>query len=507
MKTLDEILYEVLLFNVVERRALLLIPDKSPTQVYRTINHAIDMHYIREKTTVFYRNRKRYQYSFLTLTTEGIKYIISNEKMIDQYEWLNNIVFKSGKITILNTTDSSYSTKKSIQKYISLTTSAIFAKYCGAEVHPMYLDLLDYDSLQVIPSENGFTWASDSSIEDPLDDDPTDNDTADTENPELNKAVSENNETQIVADSPVKKKKRIAVNPLSKIIISAYKADKEYGSSKDYEKPNHLIYLNAIELKHIAVNALSSKYQEKPDPDLLTSIADVRRGRASGILRGPDKLIMMYVETSYGMQWSDRLLKGDMDARSQYIKHLKSQGIMSINEHFIEACLLVRNTEELIKNFYENINTKRKKDEDTDESESNKSNNKSSNNKPPTYDRIYVIPVNMDGVKHLKWLGTLDVQGHETENHDKLALPREKGGYGYEHLDKRIKDAGATIRLFDPNDEIPVFYGGLMDMKMLYNIRDAYTANKDLKLKVLCYKWQEEYYKALFPTIITVCNE
>ena len=492
MKTLDEVLYELLLFNILERRALLLRSDKTRGQIYKAIGDAIKDHYIREKTTVYYRDRKRYQYSFLSITTEGIRYILSNEKMHQEHEWLDNISFKPGKISILNTPDSNYSTKKSIQKYISLTTSALFAMRCGADVHPMYIDLLDYDSLEVIPTEEGFTWKTNSLIDEVVEEDAEDN----SSDPDVISSSS-SDETQIVTESPVKKIKRNTANPLSKIIISAYKADREYGSGRDYSNNVQLFYLNSIELKHIAVNGMKLAYESKPDKDLINSIADVRRGRCSGILRGPEKVIMMYVETSYRMQWNNRLLKGDMDARSQYIRHLKSHGIMSINENFLEACLLVRNTEEFVKNFYDNSNSKDNNTyhDTTDESIIIK------------YDRIYVIPINMDGVNYLKWLGTLDIQGHEAQTYDLCTMSTDKGGLGYEHLSKRIDGAGATIRLFDPNDKIPVFYGGLMDMNMLYNIRDAYTANPDLKLKVLCYRWQEEYYKALFPTIITVCNE
>ena len=522
MKTIDEVLYELLLFNALERKALLLSPNRTNPQIYRAITDAIKKKYVREKTSIYYRERKRFQYSFLTLTSAGIRYILSNEEMLDEYEWLNFILFKSGRIAILNVIDSNYSTKKSMQKYISLTTSAMLAKRCGADVHPMYLDLLDYDSLNVVPTEEGFKWTTDSMSEDDYEEEDDSEEETD-----LEEEVGEEdaNDSENSSDSskktPAKIKRKPAANPLSKIVISAYKADREYGSGRGTRSKNQLIYLNAIEVKHIAINSLYLSLINNKNgntEETMSAVADVRRGRFSGIMQSQEKLLMMYVEPSYGMKWSKRFFKADKDALSQYIKHLKSKGTLTINGNFIEGCLLVRNAEEFAKNFCERLIKVEEKFEDPEATDKKGKKKKPEKEIPEKeknpenelghgFDRFYLIPINMDGVNQLKWLSTLDVQGYESQMLDWCTRSVEEGGGGYVHLKVRVEGAGSALRLSDPSDGIPVFQGELMDIGKMYSIKAAYEINPDLKVKVLCYPWQEEYYKAIFPNIITVANE
>ena len=209
------------------------------------------------------------------------------------------------------------------------------------------------------------------------------------------------------------------------------------------------------------------------------SVKDGSSGRYSGVIDSQLKSILLYVAPVYGMSWTTWLVQREVASYSVWTK-LKSIAEQSLIRHNGRCAALIVDNARRFAELYKN----------TDEARIDK---KCSFGDP--FDHFYIIPADTDGPKHLRWLLTTN---DDEMNRDIIASAIKSGMYS---KNSRFKPGLFPLLSEDNN---PTAIGFQFDTKHLQRVENEIVLNPSVSFTLLCFDWQEDYYKRVLPENVTI---
>ena len=211
----------------------------------------------------------------------------------------------------------------------------------------------------------------------------------------------------------------------------------------------------------------------------LTSVQDSASGRYSGVADSELKSILLYVAPVYGMSWTKWLAKREMPAFSIWTKTKAIASPEQLRRSGTCAALIVDNAKRF-HDLYKNTDNA-KVGEDASFGD--------------PFKHFYIIPADNYGVQHLRWL--LSTNDDEI-NSSIMESAVDSGMYR-----KNTSFTPSLFPLLNADDE-PVAINFQFDAKHLQRIESVATKNPSTTFNLLCYDWQEDYYKRILPTNINI---
>lgn len=112
-----------------------------------------------------------------------------------------------------------------------------------------------------------------------------------------------------------------------------------------------------------------------------------------------------------------------------------------------------------------------------------------------TFDHLYVVPLSHDGGKHLKWLMTTD---DNEMNADIINDAIQSGSF------RRSIFVAPHVFLLQDTFGRRTALGFQLDSKLMTQIYSIATSVPDENFAVLCYEWQEPYYRVVMPENVEI---
>lgn len=490
MIALKKILVQLLYFNALDRKSiLLLLDDVEDRNIYFALKKGVRDNLIEERKALYTRDKRNYTSTYFILTAHGFDYILEDEEIGIILPWLANANIPYGKLSIVGRKDGS-ALGKEMLKYLRITYAAIMAMKVGAKVNPMYYDMMDYFGLERYYKAHGSFGTADDMFNDV-------------------EVVDDNGAPQKPLSAEALPSSVNKVNHLSSIVMKAKIAYDEFvkkvneeeekrtgNKSKDDKKNqksethNELVFRNSSEVRNIHLNNV---YSRQKDPENLRSdIIQSRTCQMSGILDAGDRIYFVFTEPPFGMSWMITSTSPDMMLYRTYLNEIHSDMPTSKNLEHI-GFFLVRTPDEFYRNFYDHYY--RRTTEIKEEEDSEKKKKKRVQRDPFSLGRefnsLYMIPVDDNGVELMKNIIFYDVESRESD------MVQWGMSNGLERAD-RIDNA-RVFTLHDKRDDSYLFYGGLMDIVKMNSLARTLANHPKLKVKIFCIDWQESYYKKLFP--------
>ena len=460
MNTLEKVLVQLLYFNGLDRKSLLLaLKDVTEPNVYHSITQGLKKEYIIEKKTFFYRDTRRYNLSFLSLTSQGIMYLLNNDEVCDQFPWINDIEIPEGRLSVLGRRGTS-SNGREVLKYIQNATAAVMMQTIGAKVNPMYFDFSDFEGLMRFNRSTGKLGLTLSDYE------------------------------KIEADNAENKEYDLSINVnrtyrLSQYVMNSYllhqtalKCESDDISEKESQS---MKFLNSTEVRNIFLENVYGK--ETRAQEMTSKIVQARTGQMSGLLDTGDHVMIIFSEPPFGMSWTGSSpTSPDLVMYRDYLRHVRPDITSRSIAGEVKGVLLVRNHEEFQRNFYD-IYKRRNVNDPFSLGDG--------------FNNLYMIPVDRNGIDQLQKV----IYVNDKEE--------EKGiiEWGLGNSFDRPDGSNISLRCFslhDPEDDSYIFYGVLMDIVKMNALAKTIQKYPNLKVKIFCLTWQESYYRKLFPNAETI---
>lgn len=206
----------------------------------------------------------------------------------------------------------------------------------------------------------------------------------------------------------------------------------------------------------------------------VSTAADYISGRFSGVMESQDKTVMIFVPPSFGMGWYTWITRRERAAYNIWTKRRQVTPIDKQKKSGACAALVVDNPRDFY-NIYRD--TKHKQQSDTDEFGGE-------------FDHVYIVPLSVDGAKHLRWLMTTDDQAINS----RIATDAIRSG-AYK------KYTGAYESLFPlmnvSNNRVAL--GFQFDGKHLLKVENFANKFPHEQIEFLCADWQVPYYERVLP--------
>lgn len=196
---------------------------------------------------------------------------------------------------------------------------------------------------------------------------------------------------------------------------------------------------------------------------------DFAYGQYTGLLQTNEQSIILYHARHDGIGWSDRVEQKDIKTMRQFSMRCSPYDNICFGK--IHGAILIYNE----KNFSDIINNKWGK-------------RKTGTSIGKTFDSMHLVPISLYGKNLMSWLltnSTEDRLSYEDSKAEEIGLELYKGAFSKMI---RYKD-GETL----------VVSGAEMDIKKLGGIKMAQKKLGCFDFGVLCFRWQESYYKTLWP--------
>ena len=499
MIALKQILVQLLYFNALDRKSiLLLLNEVEDRNIYFALKKGIKDDLIVERRASYSRDGRDYSSAYFTLSANGLNYIMEDEEINAALPWLANANVPSGKLSIAGRKDGSASGKDML-KYLQIAYAAIMAKKLGAKVNPMYYDMMDYFGLERFYKAHGNFISAD----DQFDSVEVVDDNAAPQKPLTAEALP-SSVNEINHLSSIVMKARIAYDEFIRKVESEEKKEQNKNSAvkenknPDSDEAREVIFLNSSEVRNIHLNNVYSRQKDRKQ--LKSDVVQSRTGQMSGILDAGKQVFVLFSEPPYGMSWTVTETSPDMMLYRTYLNEIRPDLPSSENTNH-RGFLFVRTPDEFYRNFYDTYyrrTTKIKKDkkDKKKKSQTEETQKKNQVQRDPftlgnKFNNLYMIPIDNNGVDHMQFI--IDNDDNEIEEN------MVRWGYA-NNLERagRIDDA-RVFTLHDPKDDSYLFYGGLMDIVKMNSLAKTIAKHPELKVKIFCFEWQEAYYKKLFP--------
>ncbi len=210
------------------------------------------------------------------------------------------------------------------------------------------------------------------------------------------------------------------------------------------------------------------------------NIQDYMSGRFSGIVDSSKKSILLYTAPpAGGLSWTKwRVDKEELCYRI-WVKTHQRDNMDELRRSGSRAALIVDNPKQLYRLYY-----------NTDKTPASK---KNSFGDPFTH--FYIIPATPDGAQQLHWLMTTN---DEDVNRALVSKAINSGRF--------FRNINFLVGLFPliNQDQEYTALGFHLDAKVMQTIEKKARENPDMKFCVLCFDWQEGYYKRILPENVDV---
>lgn len=213
-------------------------------------------------------------------------------------------------------------------------------------------------------------------------------------------------------------------------------------------------------------------YDNNRDAD---SRPDFRYGKYTGVFVTPIMSLLLYHDEHDGFKWIPQMSEQDLGtlcAFSRYCTVYKNavQGNL-------RAGILVANAA----SFASIITDKHKK-------------RKPNTVIGKTFNSVYLLPLSPNGAALLNWISTNSQSAKEA--YADLAVSKK--------LDARPNTDGRRIAFRLVSSAGYLFDGYEMDYRLILHAINLKQENPNLTFKVICFAWQEEFYRKLWPDVGTV---
>ena len=215
---------------------------------------------------------------------------------------------------------------------------------------------------------------------------------------------------------------------------------------------------------------------------------DFRAGRYQGIIESQYRSVLTYVAPLFGMLWSKRVLQKEILAYRRWRKVKGTTPPAAYKRSGVCGLLLVNNPEQFANLYYDVDGV----------------NNRDAFCFGGDFDHLYIIPVSKEGAKHLRWLMLIN-EDDESAQIKRLLLQQEQ------YTPNEIVTRAEPFPLRDRSG-VRTAIGVTFDAKVLLAIERTARKSPDEVLAVLCYRWQESYYRRVLPDnvrliLIDSCGE
>ena len=244
---------------------------------------------------------------------------------------------------------------------------------------------------------------------------------------------------------------------LPDIKVEAYRRMCSEENSEWCRESKDIIFFFAKEIKKSLLGSEEVKF------------TDFAYGQYTGLLQTNEQSIILYHARHDGIGWSDRVEQKDIKTMRQFSMRCSPYDNICFGK--IHGAILIYNE----KNFSDIINNKWGK-------------RKTGTSIGKTFDSMHLVPISLYGKNLMSWLltnSTEDRLSYEDSKAEEIGLELYKGAFSKMI---RYKD-GETL----------VVSGAEMDIKKLGGIKMAQKKLGCFDFGVLCFRWQESYYKTLWP--------
>lgn len=209
------------------------------------------------------------------------------------------------------------------------------------------------------------------------------------------------------------------------------------------------------------------------------SFRDYQSGRYAGVIDSRFKSVFLFAAPMFGMGWHKWINAKEMTAYQVWLK-LKANITTEQIQRAGTCAALIVDTPNRFKYLYLKKGTERQEnDQDFG----------------GWFDHFYIIPSSDDGVKHLRWL----MFNNDGEVDKAIINDAINSGMYTENKSSFSR----TFPLLS-DDETPTALGFQLDAKRMIKIEKTANDNPSLSFVVLCYEWQEPYYKAVMPDNVEI---
>ena len=215
------------------------------------------------------------------------------------------------------------------------------------------------------------------------------------------------------------------------------------------------------------------------DANSFSSSADFLKGRYGGVIDSTKKSVFLFAAPMFGMPWSKWLTQKEWTTYELWKKTHALASTEQLRKTGSCSAIIVDNSTQF-KNLYTDV-------DDAMRSEAEEFGG--------DFDYCYIIPQDKFGTQHLAWLMEHDDQ-ELTETITESAI--SSGAY--------FKNVSVFSKYFPLMDEngTDTALGFLFDAKALLRIEGMARRNEKINFALLCYPWQENYYRAVLPPNVEV---
>lgn len=202
---------------------------------------------------------------------------------------------------------------------------------------------------------------------------------------------------------------------------------------------------------------------------------DFRYGKYTGILTTPVMSVLLYHDEHDGFKWIDRM--GEVDRNTLCAFGRYCTPYKNVVQGNLRAGILVSNAA----SFASIITDKHKK-------------RKPNTVIGRTFNSVYLLPLSPNGAALFNWISTNPQNAKEA--YADLAVSKK--------LDVRPNTDGRRVAFRLVSSAGYLFDGYEMDYRLILHAINLKQENPRLTFKVICFAWQEEFYRKLWPDVGTV---
>jgi len=225
------------------------------------------------------------------------------------------------------------------------------------------------------------------------------------------------------------------------------------------EEEDRIEYHTGAQMKHL-ISGASFRGTER----------DYARGRYDGVLDSHRKSILLYVAPSFTLSWGNWDAWREYNAMSLWMRtYSLAEDKAALRKGGVQAALVVKNSKEFEDNFRQKYAT-----------------NATLEPFGGRFSHVYIIPKSTIGAAHLNFILLVDEEW-EKGMMQKMIVDGYQG-----------ENSNSIFPLRSQRGELTAL-GFMLDAKQLKRVID--TANHDVErqYRILCFDWQEEYYRRVLP--------
>lgn len=335
-------------------------------------------------------------------------------------------------------TKGKYSSKRKLEKFLHTTTAAIMCEEIGARSSSYFLTT---DTLSFFNTKSSKDWAVNEEIE------------------SEGGWFGTGHEVEATIDE--RNLKGLTLAEMVYEAIEKYKHTTSSTQNGIIKENYNLKFVNSTEIK----NSLAR------DSGNYSMAYDFIRCRYTGFLQSRYKSLAIYVGSPAGLSWQRKFFKKEVSSHSLYSNKVSENSLVKYNDN--RAVLLVTNAK-MFADIYLDKNEKRAPNEKLGEG----------------FTHFFAVPINENGKK---LLSHLIEQNADTQKENIIREAIESNFYQanteYDEELFPLKNKTGTL----------IFLGVEMDIIQMLRLGVVMTKFPQNKYGILCFPWQTDYYKRIFP--------